>query len=144
MPDNNEDINKYVTRLWRHTCLRAAGVPDFVLEESAEIVRQSSCGFDPIRDQEKISSCLFNHILEHTAQFYEPPFCLTCKNLADCPRQEDGSCDSCHGYQLDTEVYETCKDQLYRAVALLDGIYGFDANRMIIALNRLLDVLKET
>jgi hypothetical protein len=141
---SSKDIKLFVKRLWRHTCLRAAGAPDFVLKEGEVLVRKSMSGFDPDKNQHLIATALFDHILEHTSQFYEPPFCLTCKKITGCGRQEDGTCDCCGDYEMDVEAYDTCRAQLYRAVKLLDGDFGFDSMRMILALNGLLDAMKSS
>jgi hypothetical protein len=136
------DLDKVVVRLWRHTLLRAAGAPDFVLKEGADLLNKAMKRVDPAKDHLSLSAKLFEHILEQTSQFYEPPFCLTCKKLEGCHRMEDGTRDCCGDYLIDSAAYETCKAQLFRAVNLLNGVFGFDASRMVVTLNGLLDAMK--
>ncbi len=120
------EIYLLAMRLWRHTTLRAAGVPRQVLNDSFRLIRKAADGLDLRSEYDAIGQALYEHVLENASRMYNVPFCLTCKYLGKC-NEEPGECLV---YSEDEKAFELCHNQNLKAVALLDRVFGFDASKM--------------
>lgn len=131
-------MNMLVRRLWRLSGLRAAGVPSRILRKEATLIRQAKIGLGSSTDKAAIRQALYAHILQHTYEHFEPPFCLTCTKLGSCEEQHA----QCMKYEMDQAVYDICTNQLYRSIELLNGVFGFDSKQMTREMDSLLNTIK--
>lgn len=129
-------MHTFITRLWRHVCLKATGAPDRVLQESAKTL-DSDKGIHLTADSSK---ALHQHILEKTKGLYSPPYCITCKNYADCELQDEQD-GNCLNFKLDSDILADFSDQVFKALEILEHEYGYNAAQTRVELKLLFEDL---
>lgn len=137
-PLSNPDIQKFVARLWQYARMRAVNAPDELLRNGVTLIRGALIGFDPIKDKEAIAGEIYAHILEQTSKLYGSTGCMTCRYIGQCEVIDESTCNV---YECDLNVFDSCREQLYKAVKFLDGAYGLQADKLVVALDMLLDDL---
>jgi len=121
-------------RLWQTSCLRAAGVSKANLASSITLLVAAAKSVDPKRDRDEIASCLYEHIRDYATHFLMTPFCITCQKAGEC----SPDMQSCADYIRDPMAYHAGVEQLYKGIALLNGVYGFDSSSFVAEMAQLL------
>jgi len=134
----DQRIEMFVDRLWKHARLRSFGPGGEGLNESAKKVKFALSGINPFLERQQIGEELTAHVLNFAVMRYARPSCETCQRISDCINMDNGPCEK---YEKDPDAFTANLVLLYDAIFSLDGAYGFDGGKMVAVISSFLDQL---